>query len=396
MKHVFQGVLDLSLIGSLAILVLLFLRLFPRKYPKWGDVALWGLVGLRLMIPFHIESKFSLVPSSGKTESTFTAMIPEMNLQELPVSDTTNLGIESIIAYVWFAGALLMLIYFAVSYIRIKRRFDAALLLHGNIYQSEFAVTPIVIGYFRPAIYLPFRVEESCVDAIIAHEQTHIRRCDHWWKLLAFLCLSIHWFNPLVWIAYACFGQDVELACDEAVIKQMNRQGRADYAEALLLYSIKGKRSPAAPMAFGSVNPKVRIRAIAQYRRSGKGKLISLVVCAVTLALCFLTNPVTASESAIPEVMEPETQPPEASIHIEPTGKPSSKDMEQDAVRMQIELMEKQLAYLKLRLASAKEQYQSAEKNELIPLRDLITHYEDEIAQLETHIQSAKKQIGIE
>ncbi len=396
MKQVFQSVLELSLSGSLIILVLLLLRVFPRKYPKWGEVALWGFAGLRLMLPFHIESRFSLLPSANESTPDISAVIPAVMPQDIPASNANYFDFERFIAFVWFAGILLMLIYFAVSYFREKRRLDAAVLLQGNIYQSEFAVTPIVIGYFRPAIYLPFRVDESALDAIIAHESTHIRRGDHWWKLLSFLCLSIHWFNPLVWLAYVCFGQDIELACDEAVICRLDQKGRADYAETLMLYSIKGKRSLAAPMAFSSVSPKVRIRAIAQYRRSGKGRLVLFMVCAITIALCFLTNPVAAAVPAIPEITEQETQPPEPSIHSEPTYKPSTKDMEQDAVRMQIELMEKQVAYLELRLASAKEQYQSAEKSELIPLKDLISHYEEEIAQLKTHIQSAKKQIGME
>lgn len=394
MNQFFQAVLGLSLSGSLIILVLLFLRLFPRKYPKWGDVALWGLVGLRLMIPFHIKSKFSLVPSLGKTESTFTAMIPEMSLQELPVSDTTYLGIESIIAYVWFAGALLMLIYFAVSYIRIKRRFDAAVLLHRNIYQSEFAVTPIVIGYFRPTIYLPLRADESAMDAIIAHEQTHIRRCDHWWKLLAFLCLSIHWYNPLVWIAYACFGQDVELACDEAVIRKLDRQGRADYAQALLRYSAMGGWPAPIPIAFGASDTKNRVKAITCYHTLGKGKTVFLILCALVIGFCFLTDPVRTAEEPATDVSQLQETTPAAETDQIPVSKEQDEEaLKHEAKKLELEVLQRQYGFYQQHWKDDVEAYKTAPEEYKMGLENSIAFYARMMRELSVQIGALEKQL---
>ena len=314
MTDIFNTILELSLLGSLLIFGLLLLRILPLRFPKWGNTALWGLVGLRLLVPFHLESRFSLIPGKelmySELSGNFTEVPPVDMTQGTPVlSNALNL-----LAVIWAVGVGIMMLHFLISYIKLTLKLRTAVKYRDNIYRSECTEMPMVAGFFRPKIYLPFSVDENAAKHIIAHEQIHVCRGDHWWKLLAYLCLSLHWFNPLVWIAYTLFGRDTELACDEAVIRKLDQQGRAGYAEALMLYSIKVKHASAAPMTFSTANPKERIQAIAQYHKPGKGSLFLLAVCTVTLAICFLTEPAAAVTDTPAETV---TEPTSASTPAE-------------------------------------------------------------------------------
>ena len=339
MTDIFKTILELSILGSLLILGLLFLRVLPLRFPKWSNTALWGLVGLRLLVPFHLESRFSLIPGKELVYSELPG-----NFTEVPPVDVTQgspalSNALNLLAVIWVAGVGIMVLYFLISYIKLTLNMRTAVKCQDNIYRSERTEMPMVVGFFHPKIYLPFSVDEHAAEYITAHEQIHIRRGDYWWKLLAYLCLSLHWFNPLVWIAYIRFGRDTELACDEAVIRKLDQQGRADYAEALMLYSVKVKHLSVAPMTFSAANPKERIQAIAQYHRPGKGSLFLMAVCTVILVICFLTEPAAA---AIDVPAESVTEPTSASTPTEPDKEairidPEKVKQEVDALREELE-----------------------------------------------------------
>lgn len=234
MTEVFQRILSVSYSASWLIIAILGLRFLVRRMPKWGNVLLWGLVALRLLLPYSIESRYSLIP--GKQVN---GNLPAINNINSPVFDgsvtTTNgdLSIAAIFSFLWLVGVLALLTYSAVRYLRLLRKLHTAILVRDNIFQSEAVDAPVVVGVVNPRIYLPFNVKQLDMNYIIAHEQAHIRRRDHWWKLLGFVLLTLHWFNPLVWIAYALLCRDIEMACDEAVIRDLDNNGRADYAKHL-------------------------------------------------------------------------------------------------------------------------------------------------------------------
>lgn len=300
MKQVFQTVLQLSLSGSLLILALLLLRLCFRRFPKWGNVALWGLVVVRLLLPFRIESRFSMIPGKTMPQYDFVDTVPVPDVGEVPTVTAPDWDPINLVALVWLLGVLLFLLWFAFSYYRLQRKLRTAVRLRDNIYQSEFVATPMVVGFIQPRIYLPFRVEEAYLGPILAHEQAHIRRGDPWWKLLAFVCLAVHWFNPLVWVAYLLFGRDIEFACDETVIKKLDAKGRAAYARTLMVYGAKIRGVPGMLMAFGATDTKGRIKAVARYRFPVAWRIVLLGICFLLLAVCFLTSPVTAAKEQMP------------------------------------------------------------------------------------------------
>lgn len=315
MTEAFQRILNMSYSASWLIVAILGLRLMMRKMPKWGNVLLWGLVALRLLFPFSIESRFSMIPGRQTTEN-----LPTMNYIDNPVFNNSavsmngDISATTIFSIVWFVGVVIFLVYFAIRYWRLLRQVNTAILLRDNIYQSEVVDAPIVVGIVNPRIYLPFTVKQLDVDYIIAHEQAHIRRQDHWWKLLGFVLLTLHWFNPLVWVAYALLCRDIEMACDEAVIRDLDNNGRADYAQALVTYSTKRQTLAVPPLAFGETAVKSRLKSIMNYRRVSRWSVAFIIVSCMFLAMCFLTDPVKAVETDIPPKIETEeTIPPTTS-----------------------------------------------------------------------------------
>lgn len=337
MTEVFQKILRMSFSASWVILAILGLRLLLRKTPKCGNVLLWGLAALRLLLPFSIESRFSMVPSGWASVD-----IPGTNSIDHPVSPGASASISSdihamtIMSIVWFVGVLFLFSYFLISYCRLLRRNDAAVLLRDNIFLSEMAPVPMVIGIVNPKIYLPFHVDQHDADHIIAHEQAHICRGDHWWKLIGFVTLMLHWFNPLVWVAYLLLCRDVELACDEAVIRGMDNDGRADYAQALVTYGTKRHALTVHPLAFGETGVKERLKAIMDYRKPSRWSAAYIIIPCMVLAMCFLTDPVKAAQPDIlPEIGTGETTPP-TSAAMDPvyTDQGISEQIEADLERM--------------------------------------------------------------
>lgn len=301
----------MSISASWVVIAVLTLRFCLKKAPKWVNVLLWGIVAVRMVFPFSIESVLSLIPSA-ETISPSIMMeqspsvqtgVPALNHVINPVisgSFTPAPGASAnplqiwipVLAGIWLFGIAALFLCSAVSYWRLRRKVCEAVILRGNIYQSEKVCSPFVLGIIRPKIYLPYHMDSREMDHVIAHEQTHIRRKDHWWKPLGFLLLTTHWFNPLMWLSYILLCRDIELACDEKVIRKMSNEQRADYTQALVACSVDRRLITACPLAFGEIGVKERVKSVMNYKKPAFWiVLASVIVCAV-IAVCFLTNPI--------------------------------------------------------------------------------------------------------
>ena len=318
MSELFLKVVNMSISAGWLILAVLVCRLLLRRAPKWVNVLLWGIVAVRLVCPFTVESALSLIPSA-ETISPDIMMdpapaihtgVPAINsavnpiisqsFTPSPVASANPLQIWiPVFAVVWLAGAAVLLAYTAVSYGRLRRRVDTAVRLRDNIFQSENVDSPFVLGVVRPKIYLPFDMDGRDMEHVTDHELAHIRRRDHWWKPLGFLLLTVHWFNPLVWLAYVLLCRDIELACDEKVIRELGNEQRADYTQALLACSVSRRAIAACPLAFGEVGVKERVKSVMNYKKPAFRMVAAAVVVCAVVAVCFLTNPAAASEFAM-------------------------------------------------------------------------------------------------
>ena len=318
MSEIFLKIINMSISASYIVLVVLLLRLLLKKAPKWITVVLWGIVAVRLVCPFSIESVLSLIPSSevvsptimtDKTPTINTG-IPIINSTLNPViseSFTPNPGDSAnplqiwipVLTAIWIVGMVALLIYTVISYARVRRKIGTAVLLRDNIYQSENVVSPFVLGIIKPKIYLPFNMDEKDMEHVVAHEMAHIRRKDHLWKPLGFLLLTLHWFNPLMWLGYVLLCRDIELACDEKVIKELDHDARADYSEALLTCSVNRRMIAACPLAFGEVGVKDRVKSVLNYKKPAFWIILIAIVAIIVVAVCFLTNPKQDAEFGI-------------------------------------------------------------------------------------------------
>ena len=310
MEELFLTVVNLSLTAGWLVLAVLALRLLLRKAPRWSFCLLWGLVALRLMFPFSLESSFSLIPSAQPLPreilSTATPQIqsgiPAVNSAVNPIlqealAPAAGASVNPtqvwsfLLSRIWLAGMVVLLLYALISWLLLKRRLATATLLEDNIRQSEQVGSPFVLGLFRPVIYLPYHIPEQDLTYVLTHERTHIRRLDHWWKLLGYVLLSIYWFNPLMWVAYVLFCRDLEGACDEKAIRTLDQQARKGYSTALLNCSIHRRPAAPCPLAFGEAGVKSRVKAVMHYRKPAFWiVVIALIACAIA-ALCFLTSP---------------------------------------------------------------------------------------------------------
>ena len=311
MSELFLKIVNMSISASWVVVAVLALRFCLKKAPKWVNVLLWGIVAVRMVFPFSIESVLSLIPSAETISPTIMMEqspsvqtgVPALNHVINPVisgSFTPALGASAnplqiwipVLAGIWLFGIAALFLYSAVSYCRLRRKVCEAVILRDNIYQSENVCSPFVLGIIRPKIYLPYHMDSREVGHVIAHEQTHIRRKDHWWKPLGFLLLTIHWFNPLMWLSYVLLCRDIELACDEKVIGKMGNAQRADYTQALVACSVDRRLIAACPLAFGEIGVKERVKSVMNYKKPAFWiVLASVIVCAV-IAVCFLTNPI--------------------------------------------------------------------------------------------------------
>ena len=310
MSELFLKIINMSISASWLILAVLILRLVLKKAPKWVNVLLWGIVAVRLICPFSFESALSLIPSaetfpekviSGPSFDIQTGISPVDNrindylgdryFEGVTVPANNGNNIMTILTIVWIIGILLLVAYTIISYRRLHREIDTAVHYKDNIFQSENVSSPFVLGIINPRIYLPFSMNEQDMEHVVAHEQAHIRRKDHWWKPLGFLLLTIHWFNPLMWLAYVLLCRDIELACDEKVIKGLGNEQRADYTQALVACSVNRRMIAACPLAFGEVGVKERVKSVMNYKKPAFWVIIIAVIVCVGVAVCFLTNP---------------------------------------------------------------------------------------------------------
>ena len=311
MSELFLKIVNMSISASWVVIAVLTLRFCLKKAPKWVNVLLWGIVAARMVFPFSIESVLSLIPSAETISPTIMMEqspsvqtgVPALNHVINPVisgSFTPAPGASAnplqiwipVLAGIWLFGIAALFLYSAVSYWRLRRKVCEAVILRGNIYQSENVCSPFVLGIIKPKIYLPYHMDSREMDHVIAHEQTHICRRDHWWKPLGFLLLTIHWFNPLMWLSYVLLCRDIELACDEKVIGEMGNEQRADYTQALVTCSVGRRVIAACPLAFGEIGVKERVKSVMNYKKPAFWiVLASVIVCAV-IAVCFLTNPI--------------------------------------------------------------------------------------------------------
>ena len=310
MSDLFLKIVNMSISASWLVVAVLILRLVLKKAPKWVNVLLWGIVAVRLICPFSFESALSLIPSaetfpekiiSGPSFDVQTGITPIDNrindylgdryFEGVTVPTNNGNNVMTILTIVWIIGILLLAAYTIISYQRLNRKVDTAVHYKDNIFQSENVSSPFVLGIINPRIYLPFSMNEQDMEHVVAHEQAHIRRKDHWWKPLGFLLLTIHWFNPLMWLAYVLLCRDIELACDEKVIKGLGNEQRADYTQALVACSVNRRMIAACPLAFGEVGVKERVKSVMNYKKPAFWVIIIAVIVCVGVAVCFLTNP---------------------------------------------------------------------------------------------------------
>ena len=310
MNELFLKIINMSISASWLVLAVLILRFVLKKAPKWINVLLWGIVAIRLICPFSFESPLSLIPSAETiplnigmdSTPTINSGISAINNAVNPIISQSNTPMAGasinplqitigIYEYIWIFGMIALALYTAISYWRLCRKVDTAVRYKDNIFQSENVSFPFVLGIIKPRIYLPFKMNGQYLEHVVAHEQAHICRKDHWWKPLGFLLLMIHWFNPLMWLAYVLLCRDIELACDEKVIKELGNEQRGDYTQALVACSINRRMIAACPLAFGEVSVKERVKSVMNYKKPAFWVIIISVIVCVGVAVCFLTNP---------------------------------------------------------------------------------------------------------
>lgn len=310
MAEVFQKLLNMSIAAGWLILAVVVLRFVLKKAPKRFVLLLWAVVGLRLALPWSIESALSLIPSAATLpEGIMMERTPSLDTGIPALNNAINPGFAAafapepaasanplqvllpIASLIWLAGAAAMLIWALASWLRLRSRMRTAVRLEGNVYESEMAVGPFVLGLFRPRIYLPFGLGEAERGHVLAHEREHIRRGDQVVKLLGFLLLCLHWFNPLVWLAYALLCRDIELACDERVVRNMGSGERADYSQTLLELSRPKRFVSVCPLAFGEVSVKGRVKSVLSYKKPAFWLVVLAIVVCIGAAVCFLTDP---------------------------------------------------------------------------------------------------------
>ncbi len=310
MGELFLKLFNMSVTASWLVLAVVILRLIFKKMPKSMNILLWGMVALRLVFPFSLESVFSLVPSaqtvpntiiSDPTFSLSSGIKPFDNAVNDVLSDHYFEGVTiptgtgeffmKALSIVWLVGLSVLLVYALVSFLKLKGKVSASIKYKDNIYVCDDIHSPFILGLFKPKIYLSSGLTEEEKSFVIEHEKEHLKHLDHLWKPFGFAILSVYWFNPLMWLAYVLLCKDIELACDERVIKKMNKENVANYSQTLLGFSGGRKLVLACPVAFGEVGVKERVKNVLSYKKPTFWIILVAVVVSIVLAVCFLTNP---------------------------------------------------------------------------------------------------------
>ena len=322
MNAVFLKILNMSISASYLAVAVVLLRLFFKRAPRWITCALWGLVALRLLVPFSLESYFSLVPKTEPiTERTVSVAVPtrtdevtissaddavvrtapaapqtEDATKEMPPEAQRPVDVVRVLAWVWLGGVALMLVYALASYAKIRLRVGASIKMQDKSYLCGSIPSPFILGIVRPKIYVPDTIDKDDLVYVLSHEEAHLRRFDHLWKPLGFVILSVYWFNPLFWVAYVLLCRDIEYACDEKVIGKQGEAFKKPYSEALLRCSVTRRAISACPVAFGEAGVKGRIKRILNYRKPALGIIIVLLIASLAAVVCFMTDPKSKPE----------------------------------------------------------------------------------------------------
>lgn len=321
MELFFIRVLNLSIQASLLIVIVLLLRTFLKKSPKWIHCLLWALVAIRLVCPFSIESACSLAPDANVISMKKDA--DRLNIQSgiTQIDHPVNAYLESyyskstaapekekkispvqILSFLWLFGVLAMGGYAFLSYIKIGKRVKTSVKVEDHIYICDGIATPFILGIIWPRIYLPSNMDESSRASVLAHEQAHIKRGDHFWKPFGYCLLAVYWFCPFCWFSYILLCRDIEMACDEKVIKNMDLEQKKIYSKVLLSFSEPGKLISAYPLAFGEVGVKQRIKSVLNYKKPAFWIIAVAVVTIAATSVLFLTDP--KKEDILPDMTE--------------------------------------------------------------------------------------------
>lgn len=323
MDMAFIKVLNMSISASWLVLMVLILRLLLKKSPKWISVALWALVAVRLICPFSIESAMSLIPSAETIPETIIyAQTPAIDSGVEVIDQAVNASMAQSLRpqigdsvnpiqvhlfvqeNIWCLGMAVMLGWAMISYLRLKKKVAASIDVGNGVYICDYIATPFILGIVKPKIYLPSAMEPDSASHVLAHERSHMARKDHWWKPFGYLLLTIHWFNPILWLAYILLCRDIELACDEKVIRNMEAGQKKAYSEALLNCSVNRRHIAACPLAFGEVGVKNRIKTVLNYRKPAFWIVLVAILALIMTAVCFLTDPVREPGSNTDPVQE--------------------------------------------------------------------------------------------
>ena len=306
MDTVFLSLLNRSMAAGWLILAVVALRLPLKKAPRWITAALWGLVAVRLICPFSFESRFSLLPRADAIPpAALTAKHPAVGSgssfldpslsESLAPQEIASVNPLQVLLFaaslLWIAGMLVMLLYALVSSLRLGRRVREAVRLRDNLWVCDHIPTAFIRGVLRPRIYLPSTMKEADRTCVVLHEQAHLKRRDPLWKSLGFLLLAVYWFHPLLWLAYSLLGRDIELACDERVLRECGPEIKRPYASALITYSVSRRKTAGIPLAFGEAGVKARVSHVLRYRKPALWISIAAVAACIVTAVCLLTNP---------------------------------------------------------------------------------------------------------
>lgn len=327
MSVLFLKVINMSITASWLILAVVIARVVLKKAPKWITCLLWALVAIRLVFPFSFESKLSLVPSSETIPMDIeTSQAPSINSGITILNESINPIIEEsfapsvessanplqivipIASVIWALGVLLFLIYALISYLRLKKSVSASVPIENQIMVCDDIDTPFILGILKPIIYIPSSMNGGILEHVIRHEKAHLKRHDHLWKPLGYLLLSVYWFNPLCWIAYVLLCRDIEMACDECVIRGMDKESIALYSQALLDCSFPRRRIAACPLAFGEVGVKDRVKSILNYKKPAFWIILIATLIGIALAVSLMTNPASKKKEGMDSQTNGETQ----------------------------------------------------------------------------------------
>ena len=331
MSALFLKILNLSINASWLILAVVAARLLLKKAPRWISCLLWGLVAVRLLCPISLESVLSILPSAKVVPDNIEMVQdPHIDSGVRIIDNAVNPVIEKsfspdaassvnpmqVVVFmgsiIWLTGMTVMLLYALISYILLRRKVRASVAMNDRVKECDEVDSPFILGIFRPEIYVPSGINEDTLELVIAHEEAHLKRHDHWWKPFGFVLLAIYWFNPLCWVAYILLCRDIEAACDEKVIKDKDREYMAAYSQALLDCSVNRRIIAACPLAFGETGVKERVKGVLNYKKPAFWVIIVAIVACIVVAVCFMTNP--AKRITLPD------DPVVFSIHDNPDG----------------------------------------------------------------------------